>query len=477
MDVKNERPNIVWICTDQQRYDTIGLLGNPYVNTPNIDQLVRSGVAFENAYCQTPICTPSRASFLTGMYPSSVHACLNGNDYWADAMPLLPKILSDAGYDCGLVGKLHLAGTYNRKEPRKNDGYRYFKWSSSPIDMWQEGHDYSDWLKGKGFSLKDFASPPDGDNYIGIESGIPAELHQSTWCAEKAVEFIEHEAVGPWFLSVNPYDPHPPFNPPQEYLDHYPFDEMPGPLFRESDLKNQELMKTVDFQTQARNPEEFNAKALQAAYYAMIELIDVNVGKILNSLKKSGNLENTIVIFMSDHGEALGDHGLLLKGCRFYEGLIKVPLILSSPGRFLDDVRSNALVQLNDIMPTLLDACNIEIPECIEGKSLYPLLTGKKSLQYHRETARCEYYRALNPDWRPNFEGSYGTMIRDQRYKLSIYHGHKEGELYDLEQDPGEFENLWESPAHSDVKFELMKRSFDELAFAVDLGPKQTVRW
>jgi len=123
------RPNILWICTDQQRWDTIHALGNPHIRTPNIDRLVSEGVSFTRTYCQSPICTPSRASFLTGLYPSSVHNCGNGNERWSEGAPLLPKLLKDAGYDCGLAGKLHLAGCQGRVEPRpKDDGYRVFKW-------------------------------------------------------------------------------------------------------------------------------------------------------------------------------------------------------------------------------------------------------------------------------------------------------------------------------------------------------------
>ncbi len=477
MSSMEAKPNILWICTDQQRYDTIGILGNPHIRTPNIDRLVEKGTAFLNAYCQTPICTPSRASFLTGMYPSTVHACLNGNDYWSDAAPLLPYMLSDSGYDCGLVGKLHLAGTYNRYEPRKNDGYRYFKWSSSPIDMWEKGHDYADWLKKKGYSLKDFATLPNGDKYIDIEPGIPGPLHQTTWCADEAIHFIEKEAKSPWLLSVNPYDPHPPFNPPKEYLDRFDIDKMPGPHFRESDMANQERLGKVDFQTFVKHPDEFNGKAIQAAYYAMIELIDENVGRIVAALEKSGEIENTIIIFMSDHGESLGDHGLVLKGCRFYDELTRVPLIISWPAKFKQNLRCPALVQLNDIMPTLLQSCGMDIPERVQGKSLLPILRGEKDPETHRDRIHCEYYRTLNPEWRPHFEGSYGTMIRNERFKLSVYHGHEEGELYDLIEDPHEFVNLWDEKDYRDIKYTLMRQSFDDLAFAVDLGPKQTVRW
>ena len=147
------RPNILWYCTDQQRYDTIGALNNESVITPNIDRLVGRGTAFTRAYAQSPICTPSRASFLTGRYPNAVRAPRNGNNEFADLYPIVTRLLHEAGYDCGLVGKLHLASAFQRVEPRFNDGYRFFKWSHAPRDDWPNGHDYADWVAEQGLSL------------------------------------------------------------------------------------------------------------------------------------------------------------------------------------------------------------------------------------------------------------------------------------------------------------------------------------
>jgi arylsulfatase A-like enzyme len=483
-------PNILWICTDQQRYDTIGALGNPHVHTPNLDRLAAQGVAFSHAFCQTPICTPSRASFLTGMYPSTLHACTNGNVRWGEAAPLITKLLADSGYDCGLAGKFHLAGAHGRVEPRPvDDGYRVFHWSHHPRDDWPEGHDYRAWVEAQGESLSQLYEHPER---------IPPRLHQSTWCADMAIDFIEESRDGPWLMSVNTFDPHAPFDPPQEYLDRFEPAELPDPLFRESDFGAQARLAGVEFQSRPHDPASFRAKEVRAAYYAMIELIDDNVGRMVEALDRSGQRENTIVIFASDHGETLGDHGLLLKGCRFYEGLVRVPLIISWPGHFQEGLVSDALVELMDLAPTLLEACGLPTSGRIQGRSLLPILTGTGDPHEHRAFVRSEYYHtlypaklpdynrkvegtlstgtgttALTPGDRPFTEGSYATMIRDRRYKLVVYHGHDVGELFDLEQDPGEFTNLWDSPEHTELRFRMMKRSFDALAFAVDLGPEQ----
>ena len=481
---QKDSPNILWICTDQQRYDTIGALGNPHVSTPNIDQLVQQGVAFTHAYCQSPICTPSRTSFLTGMYPSTVHVNGNGNAFFPETPPLVTRILSEAGYHCGLIGKLHLASAYGRIEPRINDGYSYWQYSHAPRDDWKEGHDYADWVRSKGYIL--------GELTRNIE-GVPAELHQTTWCAEKTIEFIRQECDGPWLASVNIYDPHPPFNPPQVYREMFNPAKMPGSLFRKTDLQQQKKLEAVDFQSKCQSPEELDirnpiqprsplpesqteraslgkrdAKTLQAAYYAMIKLIDDQLGRIMEVLEETGQRQHTVVIFTSDHGEMLGDHGLIQKGCRFYEGLVRVPLIFSCPGYFEQGLKIEALVELLDKAPTLLELAGLEVPERMQGRSLLPILRGQADPNPQRQFVRCEYYDALDqPD------GTFSTMYRNQRHKLVVYHGHQHGELYDLQEDPHEFDNLWDQPENQSLKLDLLKHSYDASMLAMDRGPQR----
>jgi len=482
--MKKDLPNILWYCTDQQRYDTIGSLNNPHVRTPNIDRMVAQGTAFTKTYCQSPICTPSRASFLTGCYPNALRTPRNGNYIYADQYPLISKILKEHGYDCGLVGKLHLASSFQRIEPRVDDGYRFFKWSHAPRDDWKEGHDYAEWVRQKGSVLKELVKDVDG---------IPAELHQTTWGTDRSIDFIQENREGPWFLSVNVYDPHPPFNPPKEYRDMFDPKSMPDPLFRETDLIQQKILEPIDFQSKVCRPEELDicdpilprtptadsvrgddpspgerdAWTLKAAYYAMIKLIDDQFGRLVQFLEDTNQLENTVIIYSTDHGESLGDHGLIEKGCRFYEGLVHVPLVISWPGMVKEGLQSEALVELMDITPTLMEILGIPQPDYMQGMSLWPILSGKKSATSHKPMVRSEFFDALNQPFHTR-----ATMLRDERYKLVVYHGIGLGELYDLEQDPGEFNNLWDETGSSEIKNNMILKSFDASMMAVDLGPQ-----
>lgn len=475
----NTRPNILWICTDQQRFDTIHALGHRHVRTPNLDRLVAAGVAFTRAYSQSPICTPSRACFLTGRYPSSIHVNRNGSAYFPQSVQLITRTLADVGYDCGLAGKLHLSAAHGRVEVRPDDGYRVFKWSHHPKPeaFWPtEKHDYQLWLRQQGVDWDQAYGAETVEGWSLQESykpGIAAEYHQTTWCANEAIAFMLEERDTPWLMSVNPFDPHPPFDPPAEYLERMDVESMPMPLFQAEELESQLDFEGIDHQTELpRSPYDYDARRMVAAYCAQIELIDDQVGRMIEAIESSGQRDNTIVIFTSDHGEMLGDHGLLLKGCRFYEGAVHVPLIISWPETFCDALRSDALVELTDIVPTLLDVVGLPIPDNVQGKSLLPILTGEADPSVHRDFVRSEYHDALDRPY-----ASHANMIFDGRHKLVVYHGHDVGELYDLWEDPGEFRNLWNSPGALPLKCSLMKRIFDAVMLVTDEGQPRAGRF
>jgi arylsulfatase A-like enzyme len=463
----------LWICTDQQRYDTIGELNNPYIRTPHINKLVKEGVAFTKAYAQCTVCSPSRASFLTGRYPRTTRVTKNGAPYFPQDEVLVTRILADNGYDCGLVGKLHLSAIRNTSvpyaiEPRNDDGYRFFRWSPAPRDAWPVGHDYQVWLKEQGIDWN--------EAYRGRDGGIDARYHQTTWCIEEAIGFIKHNSQEPWLLSINMYDPHEPFDPPATYKQSYQAKDMPLPLWKEGELANKPQIQQDDYLNGGQGGvgpacsklSDLDKQQYIADYYAMIELIDDNVGRLLDTLEATGQRENTVVIFMSDHGEMLGDHGLILKGAYFYEGLVHVPLIISWPGTILQNVRCDALVELVDIAPTLLELTGVEIPYSMQGQSLYPILTGQSDPTKHKDHVYCEYYYALLG----SHDHIYATMYYDGKHKIVVYHGQRTGELYNHDADPHEYNNLWNRPDMLEVKLDLMQKCFDASIQTVDPKPE-----
>ena len=208
----------------------------------------------------------------------------------------------------------------------------------------------------------------------------------------------------------------------------------------------------------------------KASYYAMIELLDEQFGRLLEYVDSRGESENTIVVYTSDHGEMLGDHGLVLKGCRFYEPLVRVPLIISWPGHFAEGLRSDALVELSDLAPTLLETADQPVPPDLHGRSLVPILTGASSPSEHRDFVRSEYLDAVNlPD------ETRATMYRDRKWKIVVYHNHGIGELYDLRNDPGEFENLWDDADLAGTKADLLQRSLNASMMALDTSPDRVM--
>lgn len=471
-------PNILWICTDQQRVDTLGCYGNQFVKTPNLDRLAAQGTLFEKAFSQSPVCTPSRAGFLTGRYPRTTRDRQNGQDIPEDEV-LVTKILADSGYICGLSGKLHLSPCFPpacpEMERRIDDGYTNFHWSHYPGPGWGTHNEYWAWLEERGQTY----NTPNHSATQHVQVGMPEEHHQTTWCVEKAINFIQERVADkkPWLFSVNFFDPHHAFDPPKEYLDRYMdiLDEIPLPDFEEQELRNKLPYLAWNNQGAYGNKNNFafnkmsseEHRLIRAAYWAMCDLIDVQVGRLLRFLQEAGQADNTLIIFTSDHGELLGDHGVYLKGPFLYDCSVQVPLIISWPGR-VKAQRSKALVELTDLAQTILDAIGMPHHPGMQGKSLWPLLTGKTPADHHRDDIYCEYYNGMRF---PNQQTAQMTMVRDDRYKLIVEHTHNSGELYDLSKDPKEFKNLWSDAGMAAVKSDLLLKLCNRMAFTVDPLP------
>ena len=485
------KPNVLWICTDQQRWDTLGCYGNEWVSTPNLDRLAAEGTRFDLAFSQSPVCTPSRGAFLTGRYPRTCRARQNGASI-PDTEVLITKLLADAGYICGLSGKLHLSlcnpshiGPEGR-ERRIDDGYEVMNWSHHSGRLGDAQNDYHTWLGKQGLA---WHPEPFSDSEF-ISTSMSRDTSQVAWCADCADDFIRSRAADgkPWLFSVNPFDPHHPFDPPEEFLRPYldRLDKIPLPTYTKGELESKPIWQLFDHKQGAyggraplfrwSNMNQKEHRLVRAAYWAMCDQIDYHVGRLLTTLEETGQRENTIVIFTSDHGELLGDHGIYLKGPFLYDCSVRVPLIMSMPGT-IKARESSALVELLDLPQTILDALRIEAHPGMMGKSLWPLLSGAIPADTHREDVYCESYAACDGHNGETEQPAYATMLRTPTHKLVLAHGHGLGELYDLKADPNETWNLWDRPDAEQAKTDLLIRLADRMALTVDPLPLRQSQW
>ena len=473
-----DKPNILWICTDQHRFDTLGCYGNEFVDTPNLDKLAEQSVLFETAFSQSPVCTPSRSSFLTGRYPRTTRCRQNGQSIPEDEV-FVTKLLHDNGYVCGLSGKLHTSVCHpsacHGTERRIDDGYDQFFWSHDPNTKWPT-NDYHQWLRNKGLTRD--VQPFEDSKFVQV---LPSEEHsQTTYCFERAMTFIRRcaEEDMPWAFSLNCFDPHHAFDPPREDLERYRdrLNDIPLPNYVDGELDDKPVWQKIDHGGSYGGNGQFaydkmndtDHRWLTAAYWAMVDVIDRQIGRLFDMLDELGQRDNTYIIFTSDHGEMLGDHGIYLKGPFFYECAVRIPLLISGPGLRNDGSRSNALVELVDLAPTILEWAGLDRHPAMQGQTLQPLLTGKTDLDHHRDDVYSEYYNSMPGHKDPQ---AHATMVRTDRHKLVAAHGTGGGELYDLEADPNETRNLWNDSDYTLVRLDLMTRLTDRMAWTVDPWP------
>ncbi len=485
------RPNILLICTDQQRYDSLGCYGNAHAQTPHIDGLARGGVRFERCYVQSPVCGPSRATLFTGKYPPA-------HGLWANGVALPPgrthvtRLLADAGYDCGMTGKNHLAASFGgRTEARQDDGFRLYEWAHDPSQGSPENA-YHRWLSGAHpdlYATAMAAGTGRTRHTEGLWDTMPTEAHYSHWIGETATGFLRENRAGgePWFLLANFFDPHHPFVAPEEYLARFDAETLPPPLGGPDDLQNRPPIlaeaSRATYAGHAKGFAEYTPAELREtvrAYYAMVALIDDEVGRILAALDASGQRDDTLVIFTSDHGEMLGDHGLMLKGPMFYEGAVRVPLILRWPGRLPTGETRGDLVQWLDLAPTLMDAAGLPPFPGHQGASLLPLARADAdAAALWRDWAICTYRNSGHPYDVPVL----ASMLRHGPHKLVVHHGppasarERGGELYDLDADPHEMTNLWADPAHRETRYALQEMLTDALVAAEDRTQPREAYW
>lgn len=490
--MQQKPPNILLITSDQHRGDCFGFEGRA-VQTPHLDELAANGTRF--AACITPnvVCQPSRASILTGQLPLTHGVHDNG----IGLNPALGEkgfaaALGAVGYNTGFVGKAHFAtyhtfaptGTPECVKSSKNFGQDWFGpyMGFRHVELMLIGHNYflppeppegqhyERWFYKDGQGKRkneryNKALHPVSEAAQTWHSALPPAWHNSTWVGDRTIDFIKKHQAQPFCLWASFPDPHHPFDAPDPWSRMHPPEAVDLPKFRQRDFHKRPWWHRACLENTPEGPQKFvkfrqeysriapqsdaQLRDLIANYYGMIALIDHNVGRILNALAECGLEENTLVIFTSDHGDWLGDHGLILKGPMHYEGLLRVGLILRGAGVPQGKI-VQAPVSTLDLAPTFLDYSSASplLPQ--HGRSLRPLIEGKSS---SRDYAYNEW--ELLPG-RAGVALSLQT-VRTATHKLTYENRSEVGELYDLHNDPHELKNLFNDPSKTHVQKELLE--------------------
>lgn len=460
-----DQPNIVLIMTDQQRADTIGALGFPWAQTPHLDALTKQSTSFNNCFVTSPVCVSSRASLFQGLYPHSTNTFSNFGPW----EPTWVAWLAAAGYHCVNVGKMHInpyaaAGGFHQRFPVENKDRPLFldDHERAFYDEWDKALKAHSQIKPSRYTRSQ--ADPDGfAQALGcFEWELDEALHPDTFVGNTANWWLkERQAQSPFFLQIGFPGPHPPYDPPKRWLDRYQDLTMPVTPVTEAELAGQpsmhaalrQTMKTFNIDSVAWRDDLSTEELLRLRryYLANVSLIDDQVGQLMSTLNDRGYLDNTVVIFTSDHADALGEHGHIQKWT-MYDTVTRVPLICRLPPHLQASstdavprgVQCDDQVQLMDVAPTILEFAGIDVPSTWEAKTLIPMIsTGTWAEPVFREYAYAELAR---DHIQPSAE--YLIMRRDKRFKVVIYPGTAEGELYELAEDPDETNNLWDHPTH-----------------------------
>ena len=484
------RPNILLITSDQQHFSTMGSV-NDRIRTPALDRLCAEGVRFDRAYCPNPTCTPTRASIITGMYPSQHGAWTLGTKLFED-VPTVGDMLMRAGYFTTLIGKAHFQQTRTRYGAESIESQGIVR----DLDFWREfrgpwygfehvemarmhaceahvGQHYAIWMEDNG--LKNWTDyfedwPPNPEKARRLHSSrswaLPQEFHYTHWTGERTIAQLERAAAGdrPFFAWASFHDPHPDYLCSEPWASMYdPADMVPGKLTEGEHDKNPIHFRKTQEQdnewwAEARRKEGFHIhggqphlhdreelKKNMAIYYGMVSFMDREIGRILEALDRLGQAENTIVIFTTDHGHFLGQHGLITKALHHYEDLLRVPFVVRYPGRTPEGKTSEAIQNLVDLAPTFLAAAGVDIPGAMTGLNQLPTWTGGEPARTWSITENHHGTRSFH----------MRTYI-NQRYKITVHRDGDEGELFDLREDPGEVNNLWGDAEAQGLKCELL---------------------
>lgn len=495
-----DRPNVALIFADELRADALGCYGSTVCQTPNLDRLAAESAQFLQCMVTQPTCTPSRASVLTGCFPSALRSRMVGC-HTPDDPRFLPRVLGRAGYHTASIGKIHMvpggAEPAAVEAARQVDGgfdYYGFQHVDLVNGHGTGGSEYNRWLDDKCPDHKERRAAakllsPGVNNETGSlrtkSWTLPPELHYGEYISSRAVQYFERAAATPgtpFFLHVSFPDPHHPFTVPEPYASLYSPNQVPPPLpavTREAGATalqlathNGERTHFTDGRSADRvigtPPHDYSRvttadwQTAMAIYYGMISLLDIQISRLLQSLDDTGLAENTVVVFVADHGDYMGDHGFCGKGFH-YDSVIRTPLLIRGPG-IQAGLRLDGLASTVDLAPTLLALTGVAPPEAMQGVSMAPALAGEGPLP--RDAALTE-----NDD---DFVPMRMRTLTTDDWKLTWYCGEEDGELYDRKGDPNELVNCWHDPDCRSVRDALMHRLLEHVVCALDASNGRT---
>ena len=513
----SKRPNFLFLITDQQRADWLGCYGHPVLKTPNIDSIAARGTRFDNFMAASPVCMPNRASLLTGRYPS-LHGLRHNGCALPENARTFVDLLAEAGYHTGAIGKSHLQpftalppvgktfeevaavseawtrddATYVEEEPAqyRSDtrydiktpyyGYQHVDMVTSHGDKC--GGHYGQWFRSEAEDWEALHDPANQlpHNYSCPQANrtpIPEDLYPTAYVRDRAIDYLAARADddAPFFAFVSFPDPHHPFNPPGKYWDMYVPDDFdltlpyeahrnPTPPMRwlHDNWKNGGAQMTPQTAMMLDDRPLKEAMALTAG---MIAFIDDAVGDILGALEANGQMDNTVICYNADHGDYLGDFNMLLKGALPFRSISRVPFIWSDP----DDreaAATDALCSTVDLAASILDRAGLEPFNGNQGQSFLSALGGGDG---PREEALIEYNDGGK---RLGFETpSRVRSLVSKEWKYTVYRDQPWGELYDIQGDPNETENLWDSPDHASIRAHMAERLNHHLIAQMDESP------
>jgi arylsulfatase len=442
--------------TDQQRFDSTGASGSEWMQTPNIDRIASEGVDFSECFCAAPSCVPSRASFFTCMYPHEIGVFHNG-DAWT---PSWVNLFKDAGYHTVNIGKMHTVpidqtGGFDQRYivENKDRPLKFEKPHGVFLDEWDKFLNNSGKTKPGRQNYRDHH--PLYETSLGAyDWELEERYHSDVFVGTMAEWFLDQrKAETPLFLQIGFPGPHPPFDPPKRWVEMYKDVEIPVPKLSKQEYalqptahkryRNEMINGNHDAVRWQDIPDHDQLLRLRRYYAANVSLIDSQVGRVIDALDRNGYLDNCLILFTSDHGDCLGDHGHIQKWT-MYDQVVKVPAYLWGPGILPRTGRVDGMIQQMDLAPLLFSMAGIPIeipPLC---RSAEPVLTGRDTGRpfVFAEHGQCNML--------PNIERM--SMIRSKQWKLVEYRNQNEGELYDLLKDPGELVNLWDAKSYRGMR-------------------------